>query len=96
MSYHDQTFDLAILKCLQERLVVFEDHASVGIAVRAEHVSVCEETSPSKNVSAANGFEAQRLYPMEKLLSRRQLIDIGRRGAAHALVDVAWIVQPVA
>ena len=47
------------------------------------------------DVAAANGFEGQRLYPVEKLLPRRKLIDIRRRRPAHSFVDVTRIVQPV-
>lgn len=95
-SYDGQTFNFPILKCLQECAVVLERHTSIGIAVRAEHVSVREEACPSVDVAAANRFEAQRLHPMEKLLPRRELIDVRRRGPAIALVDVTRIVQPVA
>jgi hypothetical protein len=91
-SYDDQTFDLAILICLQKCVVVLEGHTPVRITVRAEHVSVCEETCPSIDVAAANGYEAQRLDSVETLLPRRKLIDIRRRGSAHSFVDVTWIV----
>ena len=92
MSYDDQTFDLAILIRLQKRIVVSEGHTTIRITVRAEHVSVCEETCPSIDVAAANGYEAQRLYPVEKLLPRLELIDIRRCGPAHSFVYETWIV----
>jgi hypothetical protein len=57
---------------------------------------VCEKACPSVDVTAANGFEAQCLDAVEKLLPRLKLIDIRRRRSAHSFVDVARIVQPVA
>src|ERR1700730_18919529 len=95
-SYDDQTFNLAILKRLQKRVVVLEGHTSVRITVRAEHVSVCEKACASIDVTAANRLEAQRLDSVEKLLPRLKLIDIRRRRPAHSFVDVTGIVQPVA
>ena len=91
-GYDDQTFDLTILKCLQKCVVVLERHASVRISVLAKHVSMCEETCPSIEVAVANGYEAQCLYPVEKLLPRLKLIDIRRRGPAHSFVYVTRIV----
>ncbi len=48
---------------------------------------------PPIDVTAANGFEAQRLDSVEKLLPRLKLIDIWRRRPAHSFVDVTRIVQ---
>jgi len=56
---------------------------------------VCEKACPSIDVTAASGFEAQRLDSVEKLLPRRKLIDIRRRRTVHSFVDVTRIVQPV-
>ena len=95
-SYDDQTFNLAILKRLQKRVVVLEGHTSVRITVRAEHVSVCEKACASVDVTAANRLEAQRLDSVEKLLPRLKLIDVRRRRPAHSFVDVTRVVQPVA
>jgi hypothetical protein len=85
-------FNLAVLICLQKGIVVSEGHASVRIAVRAEHVSVCQKACPSIHVAAPDGDEAQRLDSVEKLLPRLKLIDIRRRGPAHSFVNVTWIV----
>jgi len=64
--------------------------------LRCIYCGVCEKACPSIDVTAANGFEAQRLDAVEKLLPRLELIDIRRRRPARSFVDVTRIVQPVA
>ena len=50
-----------------------------------------EETCPS-NVATGNGYEAQCLYPVEKLLPWLKLIDIRRCGPSISFVYVTRIV----
>ena len=44
------------------------------------------------DVAAANGYEAQSLYPVEKLRPRLKLIDIRWRGPTISFVYVTRIV----
>jgi hypothetical protein len=53
---------------------------------------VCEKACPSVDVTAANGFEAQRLDSVEKLLPRLKLIDIRRRRPALIVSSDARII----
>src|SRR6266403_4459456 len=46
---HGQALDLAVLVGVQERVVVLERNAAVGIAVRAEHVGMREQTAPPED-----------------------------------------------
>ena len=85
-----------VLKRVQERVVVLERHAAVGIAVRAEHVGVREQARASEDVAVADRREAQRRHAVEQLLARPQFIEVRRRRAAHAFVDVTGIVEPIA
>src|ERR1700688_1962884 len=83
-----RAFDLPVLVRLQECFVVLERHASVRIAVGAEHVAVGEQARPPEEVAAADGFQAQRLNSMERLLARLEFIDVGRRRTAVSFVEM--------
>jgi hypothetical protein len=48
---------------------------------------VCEKACPSIDVTAANGFEAQRLDSVEKLLPRRHAYALARANVGVPGVD---------
>src|SRR5260370_39584498 len=87
--------DLAALERLQEGVVVLERHTSVRIAVRPQHVAMGEDAVAPEN-SAADGREPERLHPMEELLPRREVVEMRRRRAVIALIDMELIVLPTA
>src|SRR5882672_10436572 len=81
---HGQALDLAVLVGVQERVVVLERNAAVGIAVGAEHVGMGEQTAPSVDrILAADGYEPQRRNAVEQRLPRLQVVDVRRRRARH-------------
>src|SRR3979490_3353933 len=81
---HGQALDLAVPVGVQERVVVLERNAAVGITVGAEHVGMREQTAPPEDrFVAADGSEPQRRHPMEQRLPRLQVVDVWRRRARH-------------
>jgi hypothetical protein len=61
-----EALDLSALKGAQEGIVGVEGHAAVGIAVRAQHVGMREQSNPTKGEPTADGVQAQRLNPMKE------------------------------
>ena len=52
-----------------------------------------EQSRPAVEVAVADGIQAQRLDPVERRFAQRELVKMRRRRTAHALADVAGIVQ---
>src|SRR5712664_727286 len=92
--YYGQALDLAVLVGVQERVVVLERNAAVGIAVRAEHVGMREQPGPSEDcIVAADRREPQGRHAMKQRLARLQVIDMRRRRSCHFDVDEFGIVE---
>src|SRR5258708_37624538 len=92
--HNGQPLDPLIPVGIQKRIVVLERNAAVGIAVRAEHVGMREQTGASEDrVLAADRGQPQRRYPVKQRLARRQLVNMRRRRAEHSDADVTRIVE---
>ena len=96
MRDNGEALDLSALKGAQEGIVGLEGHAAVGIAVRAQHVRMREQSNPIKGEPTADWVQAQRLNPMKEGFAEREVIDARGRCAVVALIYVTGVVYPVA
>ena len=79
---------------VQERVVIPERDAAVGIAVGAEHVGVRQQAAAAEDrLLAADRFQPQRRHAVKQRLARLEFVDMRRRGAAHPDLDEARIVE---
>jgi len=83
--HHGQALDLVIQVRLQEGVIVSDRHAAIGIAIRAEHKAVCQETGPAKDFPLILGNQPQRANPMEKPFPQFEIVDIRRGGAVQPI-----------
>src|SRR5215475_341881 len=90
--HDDQTGNLTVIVCPEEPLVVADRDATVGVAVRSEHVTMREQTGAAKRRGAINGKHAKRADSMEELFARLQLVGRRRRCTDHALVHMIRVV----
>ena len=81
-----EAFDFPALKGAQEDVVGLEGHATVGIAIRAQHVGMREQPNAIEGEPTADGIQSQRLNPMKKRFAQRELIDARGRRAVIALI----------
>jgi hypothetical protein len=65
-----ETVDLTAQEGVQEGRVVAEGHASVRLAVGAEHVSMRKHPVAAKDLAVVDGNEANRTNAVKKLLAR--------------------------
>src|SRR4029077_3826273 len=65
-GHYDESLDVLIEIGLQERVIVLKRHAAIRVALRAEHVGVCQKTAAAKDFLFVLWNQAQRTYPMER------------------------------
>ena len=81
---------------VQELLIVPEGHASIRLAVRAQHVGMRKYTSSTEHLVVVDRIKANGPNAVERLRSQCKVIDIRRCRTAHPDVDIARVVQLVA
>src|SRR5580658_9409280 len=92
--HHGDALDLAAHVGAQERFIIAERHASIRLAVRAEHEGVGKKAGAAEHLILLDWNEPQRLYAVEQAFTRLQIVDGGRCGAAHSFVGVTRVVEP--
>ena len=96
MIDYDQAGDLTAQIRGQERIVVAEGHASIGLAVGTEHVCVGEDSIPTKHFAFIDRVKADRTNAVKRLLAQSEVIYVWRRRAPALGVDVTGVVHQVA
>src|ERR1700750_3349457 len=80
MRYHGEPLNLTASVGFEKAAVVPERDAAVGVTVRAQHVSVREQTCSSVDrAPAADGIEPQRRDAVKQRFARLQVVEM-RRG----------------
>src|ERR1700722_18028193 len=94
MRYHGEAFDLLALIGAQERIIVPERHAAVGIAPGTEHISMREQAGAAQSAILVDRNEPYRLHAVERRFAHFQIVECRRRRTVHSLMNVARIVDP--
>ena len=81
---------------VQELGIVAEGHASVRLAVRAQHVGVGQDAGATVHPAAVDGVEADGANPMKQLPAQSEIVDIRRRCTLHPQIHMAGIVHEAA
>src|SRR3954451_2849096 len=91
---HREPADALVLVGVEERVIVLEGYAAVGLAGAAEHEGVREQAVAAENLLfAADRIEPQRRHAVEQRLARLQIVDVRRCHALHPHMRVARIVH---
>src|SRR5262249_47871552 len=91
-----EALDLALLEGAQERRIIAERHAPVGLSAGTEHVGMRQDAIAAVHVATARGNEANGPYAVEHPLAQHEGIDFGRCRASIPEADVARIVLEAA
>ena len=88
-----ESLDLAGLIGLQERVIILEGNATEQVAVRPQHVGMGEQTGAPELFAVADRFQTQRLDPIKGLFAQAQFVNVWRRRAFGANVNVVGVVN---
>jgi hypothetical protein len=95
IDYH-QAGDLTAQIRDQERIVVAEGHASIGLAVGTEHICVRKDSVATKHLAFIDRVEANGANAMKQLLAQCEVIYDWRRRSPSLGVDVTGVVSLLA
>ncbi|GCC48249.1 hypothetical protein chiPu_0032452, partial [Chiloscyllium punctatum] len=92
---HREAADALVAVGVEERVVVLERDATVGVAVRTEHEGVREQAVAVEDLAlAADRIEPQCRHAVEQRLARLEFVNVRRRHADHLQMRGSGIVEP--
>src|SRR5262249_1838592 len=93
MLDHGEARDFASQVRVEEFGIVAERHASIRLAVRAQHVGMGEDARTTVHPAAIDRVEPDGANAMKQSLAQREIVDIRRRRSPHPQIDMARIVD---
>jgi len=88
MRNHDEATDCGVEEGVERPGIIAEGHASVRLAVRAQHVGVSKNSGATIHPAFINGIEADRAKPMKQSLAQREMYTFG--GVDPRILTLTW------
>ena len=94
LRQHREAADTLITIGVEERIMILERYAAVGLTARPEQIGVCEQSVPAEDLLlAANRRQPQHWHAVKQCFTRLQFVDMRRRHALHPHVRITDVIH---